>query len=140
MVFLKKYLWDARFKIVNDSDFKKLNTDRRMLEITEKEIKDLKARFMRPDGAQRKYRMLKFVNPPKKQFITLDNGQKQSVFDWFKQSFPNYTMKFPELPLIHCGDPKRTIYLPMELLELERQVSPPHSIEIPSLRFYVKSK
>ena len=123
MVFLRKYLNDARFRINYDKDFMKLNTDWRMRETAEKEIKDLKARFMRPDGAQRKYRMLKFVNPPKKQFITLDNGQKQSVFDYFKQSFPDYTMKFPELPLIHCGDPKRTIYLPMELLELERQVS-----------------
>ena len=123
MVFLRKYLNDARFRINYDKDFMKLNTDWRMRETAEKEIKDLKARFMRPDGAQRKYRMLKFVNPPKKQFITLDNKQKQSVFDYFKQSFPNYTMKYPELPLIHCGDPKRTIYLPMELLQLERQVS-----------------
>ena len=129
MVFLRKYLNDARFRIDHDKDFMKLNNDWRMRETTEKEIKDLKARFMRPDGAQRKYRMLKFVKPAKEQFITLDNGQKQSVFDWFKQSFPNYTMKFPELPLIHCGDPKRTIYLPMELLELERQVSPPNSVE-----------
>ena len=53
--------------------------------------------------------------------ITLDNGKKQSIFDWFKSEL-NYTIKYPNLPLIHCGDPKKTIYLPIECLELERQV------------------
>ena len=103
-------------------DFKDIFKYRDMKERAEKEIKDLKARFHRPGGAQqRKYRMLKFVNLPKQQLITLDNGKKQSIFDWFKSEL-NYTIKYPTLPLIHCGDPKKTIYLPIECLELERQV------------------
>ena len=103
-------------------DFKDIFKYRDLKERAEKEIKDLKARFHRPGGAQqRKYRMLKFVNLPKQQLITLDNGKKQSIFDWFKLEL-NYTIKYPNLPLIHCGDPKKTIYLPIECLELERQV------------------
>ena len=80
------------------------------------------ARFKRPDNKFRKYRMLKFVNNPRKQLMTLENGQKQSIMDYFKKEY-NYQIKNPDWPLIHCGDPKRTIYLPIELLDLERQVS-----------------
>ena len=54
--------------------------------------------------------------------MTLENGQKQSIMDYFKKEY-NYRIKNPDWPLIHCGDPKRTIYLPIELLDLERQVS-----------------
>ena len=54
--------------------------------------------------------------------MTLENGQKQSIMDYFKKEY-NYQIKNPDWPLIHCGDPKRTIYLPIELLDLERQVS-----------------
>ena len=113
----------AKF-LQHQGDFKDIFLKHRNLqERAEKEIKDLKARFHRPGGAQqRKYRMLKFVNPPKQQFITLDNGKKLSIFDWFKSEL-KYSIKFPNLPLIHCGDPKKTIYLPIERLELERQVS-----------------
>ena len=46
--------------------------------------------------------------------------------DYFKKEY-NYQIKNPDWPLIHCGDPKRTIYLPIELLDLERQVSHRHS-------------
>ena len=53
--------------------------------------------------------------------MTLENGQKQSIMDYFKKEY-NYQIKNPDWPLIHCGDPKRTIYLPIELLDLERQV------------------
>ena len=127
MSFLKKFLNDAKneaFRINEDRDFNKLNSDRRMKDLVEKEIRDLKVKFHRPDGHKRAYRMLKFVKPPKNQFITLEDGRKQSIFDYFKQNenFQNYSWKHPDLPLIHCGDPKRTIYLPMELLELQRQV------------------
>ena len=54
--------------------------------------------------------------------MTLENGQKQSIMDYFKKEY-NYQIKNPDWPLIHCGDPKRTIYLPIELLDIERQVS-----------------
>ena len=122
MDFLTNFLESTKFKINSDRDFKKLNSDKRMKDLVEKEIRDLKIKFHRPDGSKRAYRMLKFVGPPKNQFITLDDGKKQSVFDYFKQNFPTHSWKHPDLPLIHCGDPKRTIYLPMELLELQRQV------------------
>ena len=125
MSFLKKFLNDAKneaFRINEDCDFEKLNSDRKMKDLVEKEIRGLKVNFHRPDGHKRAYRMLKFVKPPKNQFITLDDGRKQSIFDYFRQNFPNYSLKHPDLPLIHCGNPKRTIYLPMELLELQRQV------------------
>ena len=90
-------------------------------ERVEKEIKDLKARFCRPDNKFRKYRMLKFVKKPKQQLMTLDDGKKISIWDYFKKEY-NYQIKYPNWPLVHCGDPKRTIYLPLELLHLERQV------------------
>ena len=125
MNFLTEFLNDARneaFRINSASDFKKLNSDRRMKDLVEKEIRDLKVTFHRPDGCKRAYRMLKFVGPPKNQLITLDDGKKQSVFDYFRQKFPSFSWKHPDLPLIHCRHPKWTIYLPMELLELQRQV------------------
>ena len=59
---------------------------------------------------------------PRKQLMTLENGKKLSIIDYFKKEY-NYQIENPDWPLIHCGDPKRTIYLPIELLDLERQVS-----------------
>jgi hypothetical protein len=56
------------------------------------------------------------------QLMTLENGKKLSIMDYFNKEY-NYQIKNPDWPLIHCGDPKRTIYLPIELLDLERQVS-----------------
>ena len=92
-----------------------------LMERAEKEIRDLKARFRRPDHKLMTKRMLKFVKKPKQQLITLDDGNEISIWDYFKKEY-NYQIKHPNWPLVHCGDPKRTIYLPLELLHLERQV------------------
>ena len=92
-----------------------------LMERAEKEIKDLKSRFRRPDNKFRKYRMLKFVKKPKEQFMKLDDGKKISIWEYFEKEY-KYKIKHPNWPLVHCGDPKRTIYLPLELLDLERQV------------------
>lgn len=40
----------------------------------------------------------------------------------------NYQIKYPDLPCVHVGNPKNQIYIPMELLELKRQVCPQSKI------------
>ncbi len=100
-----------------------LTRDRFALELANKELKDLKARFIRPDGAKRDYRMNKLVKDAHKQKFKLESGEMMTVFDYFKKQY-KYTMKYPELPLVHVGDPKKNNYLPLECLELKQQVCP----------------
>merc|ERR1719450_859645 len=49
--------------------------DSRVYDEVNREIKDLKARFLRPDGNKRDYRMNKLVGNAKSQKFKLDNGK-----------------------------------------------------------------
>lgn len=91
------------------------------VERASKEIKDLKARFLRPDNAKRDYRMNKLVKNPVQQKFKLDSGEEISVDTYFKRQY-NYDIKYKNLPCVHVGNQK--MYLPMELLELKQQVCP----------------
>jgi hypothetical protein len=44
------------------------------------------------------------------------------VFEYFVSQF-GYSIQNPELPLIHIGNPARTIYVPLERVHMKAQVS-----------------
>jgi eukaryotic translation initiation factor 2C len=71
--------------------------------------------------------MIRLVGNPKSQMFEVENGQKMSVFDYFKQHY-KYTMKYPNLPCVQVGNPKSNIFLPLECLELKQQVCPQSKI------------
>lgn len=120
MEFLKNYLW-AR----NWEDFTIMMSQNRNNAVAKAsaEIKDLKARFIRPDGAKRDYRMNRLVKNPVQQKFKLETGEELSVDAYFKRQY-DYDIKHKSLPCIHVGDPKKRNYLPMECLELKQQVCP----------------
>ena len=90
----------------------RMKNDKFALDFVGKEIKDLKARFLRPDGHKRDYRMNRLGKSPALQKFKLENGQETTVEKYFRDHY-NYKLKYPDLPCVNVGDPKRNIYLPM---------------------------
>jgi len=59
-----------------------LKTDRDAFAVADNEIRDLKARFLRPDGAKRDYRMVKLTKSPRE--LKMDkNGEKVTIIHRF---------------------------------------------------------
>lgn len=92
-------------------------------------IKDLKVRFLRPDGQKRDYRATKLVETPDRLKVTVDivkNGAKaketMTICKYFKQTY-NYNPN-SKLPCLNVGNPDRKIFLPLECLELKTQACP----------------
>ena len=94
------------------------------IDMTNREIRDLKVRFERPDGAKRDYRMNKLGKNAHQQTFFLESKKaKVSIAVYFKEEY-NYVIKYPQLPVVHVGAKNKSNYLPMELLRLKRQACP----------------
>lgn len=97
--------------------------DKKDFRKVEDELKQLKIKFLRPDGQKREYRINKLMEPASVLKMKQDDGRVLTIQQYFQQHY-NFTLKYPNLPCLHVGDPKKTIYLPMELCELKKQVAP----------------
>ena len=71
--------------------------------------------------------MNKLVGNAKSQKFKLDNGKMETVYDYFVKQY-KHKIKYPNLPLVHVGNPKGNNYLPIELLEIKQQVCPQSKI------------
>ena len=130
--FLCEHLQSKRIKTdpngwMLGKDVRGRPNDIRAFEEASREIKDLKVRFLRPDGAKRDYCMNKLVDPARIQTFEQENGEKMSVYNYFERHY-KYKIKYPDLCCVHVGDPKKNNFLPIECLELKQQVCPQSKI------------
>ncbi|TRY67145.1 hypothetical protein TCAL_02956 [Tigriopus californicus] len=100
-------------------DFK----DKYMKMDAESEIKNLKVRFHRPDKAKRDYKVNKFGPAANKPNVIDKDGKKMSIEFFFATEY-KWKLNYPGLPTLHVGNPNGSIYLPMELTEIKKQVCP----------------
>ena len=123
--FIRNYLQSRRFDCSNNEGMIfTLKSRKAAIDMTNREIRDLKVRFERPDGAKRDYRMNKLGKNAHQQTFFLESKKaKVSIAAYFKEEY-NYMIKFPQLPVVHVGAKNKSNYLPMELLELKRQACP----------------
>jgi len=93
----------------------------------DREIKQLKVRFTRPDGQKREYRVNKLVDSAERLSLDMDSPdggkRKTTIQQYFKNQY-KCNLKYPSLPCAHVGPPKGTIYLPIEFLEIKKQLAP----------------
>ena len=87
------------------------------------EIRQLKVRYNRPDGAIRDYRVNKLVESPARLKIKLEDGTAITIQDYFKSQY-DYVVKYPSMPCVHVGKINGTNYLPIELVEIKKQLAP----------------
>ena len=100
--------------------------EKRECEKIQKELAGLKIRFVRPNGQKRDYRVNKLMAPANRLMMTMDKENKRkkiTIEQYFNQEY-GYQLKYPDLPCIHVGSPSSTVYLPMELTQLKKQVLP----------------
>ncbi|GAB0095688.1 Protein argonaute-2 [Sergentomyia squamirostris] len=63
-------------------------------------------------ASRRLYKFLKFAGPANQETFTTDDGKTQTVAQYFiGKGIP---LRFPYLPLLHCGPKNKNIYLPAE--------------------------
>ena len=49
--------------------------------------------------------------------FSLDDGEKTTVFDYFRRQHKR-KLQYPHLPCLHVGQRTKTVYIPMECLDL----------------------
>ena len=84
-------------------------------------IKDLNICYIRPGGWKRNYKVIKMVPAANKLTVKLDSGEECTVEKYFKDKY-GYKLQFPHYPCVHVGKPENTVYLPIELCMLKKQV------------------
>ncbi len=100
--------------------------DKRDCEKIQRELTSLKIRFVRPNGQKRDYRVNKLVAPANRQMMTMDRdgkNKKMTIEEYFSQEY-NYKLMYPDLPCLHVGKVGGSVFLPMELTYLKKQVLP----------------
>ena len=127
MQFIREFLGRPGFRggppqLVAENQLAEKLRDRRTSESVSKELKGLKVRFLRP-GGPRQYRVNKLTDKGSKNLMLDVEGMAMSVFDYFVKEF-KIRLRFPDLPCLHVGNPNRTIYWPLEMCEIQKQVAP----------------
>lgn len=68
--------------------------------------------------ARRRYKCLGLsAEGPAKTFFEDQDGKKQSVLDYFVEKY-QITLKYPNMPCLAVGSPRRPVLLPMEVCEI----------------------
>ena len=88
-------------------------------------IKDLKICYNvpGPNGNKRNYRVNQMMPAANKLKVKLDSGEECTIEKYFKDKY-NHQLDFPNYPCIHVGKPEKTVYLPIELCIMRKQVLP----------------
>ena len=99
--------------------------DKRHFNIVNDKIKDLRICYNvpGPNGYKRNYRVIKMMPAANKLKVKLDSGEECTIEKYFKDKY-NYKLEFPNYPCIHVGKPEKTVYLPIELCIMRKQVLP----------------
>ena len=99
--------------------------DKRHFNIVNDKIKDLRICYNAPgpNGCKRNYRVIKMMPAANKLKVKLDSGEKCTIEKYFKDKY-NHQLDFPNYPCIHVGKPEKTVYLPIELCIMRKQVLP----------------
>ncbi len=86
----------------------------------EKELRGLKIRFLRPDGAKRDYRVNGFGTRGDLA-VKMSDNKTMSVDQYLRTEYGR-GLRYPKLLTLHVGNPQSTIYWPMEMTEMKKQV------------------
>ena len=99
--------------------------DKRHFDTVNDKIKDLKICYNvpGPNGYKRNYRVNKMMPAANKLKVKLDSGAECTIEKYFKDRY-NLNLDFPHYPCIHVGKPEQTVYLPIELCVMKKQVLP----------------
>ena len=99
--------------------------DKRHFDTVNDKIKDLKICYNVPGpiGYKRNYRVNKMMPAANKLKVKLDSGAECTIEKYFKDRY-NLNLDFPHYPCIHVGKPEKTVYLPIELCMMRKQVLP----------------
>ena len=102
-----------------------LLNDKRHFDNVNNKIKDLKICYNvpGPNGYKRNYRVNKMMPAANKLKVKLDSGAECTIEKYFKDKY-NLNLDFPHYPCIHVGKPEKTVYLPIELCMMRKQVLP----------------
>ena len=102
-----------------------LLNDKRHFDTVNDKIKDLKICYNvpGPNGYKRNYRVNKMMPAANKLKVKLDSGAECTIEKYFKDRY-NLNLDFPHYPCIHVGKPEKTVYLPIELCVMKKQVLP----------------
>ena len=102
-----------------------LLNDKHHFDTVNNKIKDLKICYNvpGPNGYKRNYRVNKMMPAANKLKVKLDSGAECTIEKYFKDKY-NLNLDFPHFPCIHVGKPEKTVYLPIELCMMRKQVLP----------------
>ena len=85
------------------------------------ELGSLKVEIMHRGAERRKFRVIGISRLPASQltFPDTERGTQVTVADYFKEEYQE--LRYPHLPCLHVGSPKRHVYLPMEVCKVIAQ-------------------
>ena len=91
------------------------------LQILLHELGSLKVEIMHRGAERRKFRVIGISRLPASQltFPDQERGTQVTVADYFKEEYQE--LRYPHLPCLHVGSPKRHVYLPMEVCKVIAQ-------------------
>ena len=99
--------------------------DKRHFNTVNDKIKDLKICYNvpGPNGYKRNHQVNQLMPAANKLKVKLDSGEECTIEKYFKDKY-NHQLDFPNYPCIHVGKPEKTVYLPIELCIMRKQVLP----------------
>ena len=100
-----------------------LLNEKRHRDAVDTKIKGLKIRYNCPGGYKRDFRAIKMMQASNKLRIKRENGEECTIETYFKDTY-DHQLEFPNYPCVHVGNPEKTIYLPIELCMMKKQVLP----------------
>ena len=100
-----------------------LLNEERHRDAVDTKIKGLKIRYNCPGGYKRDFRAIKMMQGSNKLRIKRENGEECTIEKHFKDTY-DHQLEFPNYPCVHVGNPEKTIYLPIEMCMIKKQVLP----------------
>uniref|UniRef100_A0AAG5DU07 Argonaute 2 n=1 Tax=Anopheles atroparvus TaxID=41427 RepID=A0AAG5DU07_ANOAO len=80
-------------------------------------LKGMDVVYRNPSGVERRMRCHGLRDAANQQRFKLDDGTQLTVADYFRQRL-GYTLRYPNLPVLHVGSSVRNVYVPAELCSI----------------------
>ncbi|KFB40608.1 AGAP011537-PA-like protein [Anopheles sinensis] len=80
-------------------------------------LKGMDVMYKSPGGVARRMRCHGMREPASQQRFKMEDGTQLTVADYFRQKL-KYTLRYPNLPVLHVGSSVRNVYVPPELCEV----------------------
>ena len=100
-----------------------LLNEKRHRDAVDTKINGLQIRYNCPGGYKRDFRAIKIMQASNKLRIKRENGEECTIEKYFKDTY-DHQLEFPNYPCVHVGNPEKTIYLPIELCMIKKQILP----------------